>query len=174
MLTLLQTLVDIIGLRKGPDAIPHSMALFVIVVGFWLFVDLLGELLIPDLGTTSISGLIVSLIGLVLFAVIVALDRKNERLLQMMTALVGCGAVLGMVLTMVFAVTLRFQEVSAVAVIGLMAIWAVTLFSIVVDGHRLSRTLERPRVYGVIIAFLIFAVQQYLHSAMNPAQAAAA
>lgn len=174
MLTLLQTLVDIIRLKKGPDAIPHSMALFVIVVGFWLFVDLLGELVIPDLGTTSISGLIVSLIGLAMFAMIVLLDRKNQRLLQMMTALIGCGAMLGMALTVVIAVMLRFQEFSAVAVLGLMTVWAITLFSIVVDGHILSRTLERPRLYGVILAFLIFALQYYLSSAMNPAQTTAA
>jgi len=174
MLTLLQTLVDIIRFRKGPDAIPHSMALFVIVVGLWLFVDLLGELVIPDLGTTSISGLVVSVIGLGLFGVIVALDRKNERLLQMMTALVGCGAVLGMVLTLVIAVMLRFQEISAIAVLGLMTVWAITLFSILVDGHILSRTLERPRLYGVILAFFIFAVQYYLSTALNPAQTTAA
>lgn len=174
MLTLLQTIFDIIRFRKGPDAIPHSMALFVIVVALWVFVDLLGELIIPDLGTTSISGLVVPLVGLTLFTVIVSLERRNERLLQTMTALIGCGAVLGMVLTVVIAVTLRFQEISVVALLGMMIVWAITLLSIVVDGHILSRTLERPRLYGVIIAFLIFAVQQYLHTAMNPAQAAAA
>ncbi len=174
MLTLIRTLIDIIRFQKGPDAIPYSMVLFAIVVGFWVAVDFLGELVVPDLGTTSFTSIVVSLLGLILFVVIVVLERRQARLLQTMTALIGCGAILGFVLTLVIAVMFRFKDVSIVAPLGMMIVWAITLFSIVVDGHILSRTLDRPRMYGVIIAFLIFSVQYYVSSALNQAQTAAA
>jgi len=47
------------------------------------------------------------------------------------------------------------------------------LFSVIVDGHILSRTLERPRIHGVIAAFLVFALQFYLSATFNPSTAAA-
>ena len=174
MLALLETILDIIRLRKGPDAIPYSMLLLVIVVAFWLFVDVLGGLIVPRFGGLSASGLAITLLGLVIFAMMATLDGKNARMVQMLTAMIGCSAVFGFVLTLVLAVALRFQEVEPLPVLALLSVWGVTLFSVVVDGHILSRTLERPRVHGIIAAFMVFAFQFYLSAAFNPAQAGAA
>lgn len=174
MLALLETLLDIIRLRKGPDAVPHSTVLLVIVVAFWLFVDILGGLIVPRFGGLSASGLAITLLGLVIFALLATLDGRNARMLQMLTAMIGCGAIFGFVLTLVLAVALRFQQFAAVPLLALLSVWSVTLFSVIVDGHILSRTLERPRPVGVIAAFLVFALQFYLSTTFNPSPAAAA
>lgn len=174
MLALLETILDIIRLRKGPDAIPHSMFLLVVVVACWLFVDVLGGLVVPQFGGLSASGLAITLLGLVIFAMMATLDGKNARMLRMLTAMVGCGAVFGFVLTLVLAVALRFQQAQPVPLLALLLVWSVTLFSVVVDGHILSRTLERPRIHGVIAAFVVFALQFYLSAAFNSAPAGAA
>jgi hypothetical protein len=160
-------------LRKGPDAIPHSLLLLVIVVAFWLFVDVLGGLIVPQFGGLSASGLAITLLGLVVFAMLATLDAKKARMVQMLTAMIGCSAVFGFVLTLVLAVALRFQEVQPVPLLALLLVWSVMLFSVVVDGHILSRTLERPRVQGLIAAFLVFALQFYLSATFNPSTAAA-
>ncbi len=174
MLALLETLLDIIRLRKGPDAVPHSTVLLVIVVAFWLFVDILGGLIVPRFGGLSASGLAITLLGLVIFALLATLDGRNARMLQMLTAMIGCGAIFGFVLTLVLAVALRFQQFAVVPLLALLSVWSVTLFSVIVDGHILSRTLERPRPVGVIAAFLVFALQFYLSTTFNPSPAAAA
>src|SRR5210317_1623224 len=127
MLALLQTLFDIMRLRKGPDAIPHSALLLVIVVAFWLFVDVLGGLIVPRFGGLSASGLAITLLGLVIFAMMATLDGKNARMVQMLTAMIGCSAVFGFVLTLVLAVALRFQEVEPLPVLALLSVWGVTL-----------------------------------------------
>jgi hypothetical protein len=101
------------------------------------------------------------------------LDAKKARMVQMLTAMIGCSAVFGFVLTLVLAVALRFQEVQPVPLLALLLVWSVMLFSVVVDGHILSRTLERPRVQGLIAAFLVFALQFYLSATFNPSTAAA-
>jgi hypothetical protein len=173
MLALLKTIIDIMRLRKGPDAIPHSLLLLVIVVAFWLFVDVLGGLIVPQFGGLSASGLAITLLGLVVFAMLATLDAKKARMVQMLTAMIGCSAVFGFVLTLVLAVALRFQEVQPVPLLALLLVWSVMLFSVVVDGHILSRTLERPRVQGLIAAFLVFALQFYLSATFNPSTAAA-
>jgi uncharacterized membrane protein YuzA (DUF378 family) len=150
------------------------MLLLVVVVAFWLFVDVLGGLIVPRFGGLSASGLAISLLGLVIFSLVATLDGKNARLMQMLTAMIGCGALFGFVLTLVLAVALRFQEMPPIQLLALLSVWSVTLFSVIVDGHILSRTLERPRIHGVIAAFLIFALQFYLSAAFNPTPAAAA
>ena len=174
MLALLQTLFHIIRLRKGPDALPRSSVLLVIVVAFWLFVDVLGGIIIPAFGNSSVSGLAISLLGLVIYALVVTLAGRGARLLQALTALIGCGAMLGFAMTLTIGVALQLQDVAPMPLIGLLAAWSITLFSIVVDGHILSRTLERPQVFGVAIAFLVFALQYYLSVTFNPAQPVAA
>ncbi len=174
MLALLETLLDIIRLRKGPDAVPHSVLLLVICVAFWLFVDILGGLIVPRFGGLSASGLAITLLGLVIFALLATLDGRNARMLQMLTAMIGCGAIFGFVLTLLLAVALRLQQFAAVPLLALLSVWSVTLFSVIVDGHILSRTLERPRPVGVIAAFLVFALQFYLSATFNPSPAAAA
>jgi hypothetical protein len=174
MLALLETILDIIRLRKGPDAIPHSALLLGIVVAFWLFVDVLGGLIVPQFGGLSASGLAITVLGLVVFAMMVTLDGKNARMIQMLTAMIGCSAVFGFILTLILAVALRYQQVPPMSLLALLSVWSVTLFSVVVDGHILSRTLERPRVHGIIAAFMVFAFQFYLSAAFNPAQAGAA
>lgn len=94
--------------------------------------------------------------------------------MQMLTALIGCGAVLGFAVTLAIGIALQLQEMNLVPVLSVLVVWSITLFSIIVDGHILSRTLERPQLHGVIIAFLIFALQYYLSVTFNPAQPAAA
>ncbi len=173
MLALFETLLNIIRLRKGPDAVPYSTLLLTIVVAFWLFVDVLGGLIVPQFGGVSASGLAITLLGLVMFALMATLNGRNARMLQMLTAMIGCGAIFGFFLTLVLAVALRFQEFPPVQLFALLSVWTVTLFSVIVDGHILSRTLERPRIHGVIAAFLVFALQYYLSTTFGSAPAAA-
>ena len=49
MFALFQTLFDIIRLRKGPDAIPHSTILLSIIVALWLFAGLLMTFMTEEL-----------------------------------------------------------------------------------------------------------------------------
>jgi len=174
MLALLQTLFDIIRLRKGPDALPRSSVLFAIVVTFWLFVDALAGVIIPTFGRSSVSGFAISVLGVIIYALLATLYGRSARIMQMLTALIGCGAVLGFAVTLAIGIALQLQELNLVPVLSVLVVWSITLFSIIVDGHILSRTLERPQLHGVIIAFLIFALQYYLSVTFNPAQPAAA
>jgi len=174
MLALLKTLLDVMRLRKGPEAIPHSSLLLAMVVALWIVVEILGGLIVPRFRGPTVSGLAITLLGLVVFAMMATLERKNARTMQMLTTMIGCGALFGFVLTLVLAVALRFEQAPAVTLLALLSVWSVTLFSVVVDGHILSRTLERPRLQGVIAAFLVFAFQYYLSLTFNPAPPAAA
>ena len=65
MLALFETLFDIIRLRKGPDAIPHSTVLLAIVIGLWLFAGLVVTITTPELDQTGfIFGIVAGIAGL--------------------------------------------------------------------------------------------------------------
>ena len=49
MLALLETLFDILRLRKGPDAIPDSTMLLLIIIAFWFGANMVATLLVPQL-----------------------------------------------------------------------------------------------------------------------------
>ena len=88
--------------------------------------------------------------------------------------MIGCGALFGLALTLVLAVALRFGQFPPIPLLALLSVWSVTLFSVIVDGHIVSRTLERPRLHGIIAAFMVFVLQFYLSATFNPAPPAAA
>ena len=97
MLALIQTLFDIVRLRKGPDAIPHSGFVFGLVVVLWLFSSVVMTITTQELNDRSfIVGLIVSAVGLACYAAVVILAGRGARILQTVAAVLGCGAVLNL------------------------------------------------------------------------------
>lgn len=163
VLALIQTLLDIMRLRKGPDAIPRSRVVLLVVVGLWVVADILSVMASPKVAMDRrVVGWAITLVALVLFAVIVQFYRRSERILQMMTALIGCTAVFTFVLTIVVGVSGLMSTESPMQLGFVAAIFGVMLWSVLVDGHILSRTIDQPRIVGVMIALSIFLLQLYL------------
>ncbi len=166
MLALIQTLFDIIRLRKGPDAIPHSTVLLAIVIGLWLFSGVVVTLTSPDLDQASfLFGTLGALAGLGCYAAVVLLFRRGARLLQALVAILGCGALLSLMSAAadVFLKPLLSANLSN-TVVALILLWSVP-----VEGHIISRTIERHWYLGVVIAMAVFVLQLVLYRQMNPA-----
>ena len=90
VLALIQTLLDIMRLRKGPDAIPHSQVVLLVVVAMWIGADLISVLASPRINMDRrVVGWFVALVALAIFALIVSFYGRRERLLQMITSIIG-------------------------------------------------------------------------------------
>ncbi len=166
MLALIQTLFDIIRLRKGPDAIPHSTVLLAIVLGLWLFSGVVVTLTSPDLDQASfLYGTIGALAALGCYAAVILLFSRGARLLQALVAILGCGALLSLMSAAadVFLKPLLSANFSN-TVVALILLWSVP-----VEGHIISRTIERHWYLGVVIAMAVFVLQLVLYRQMNPA-----
>jgi hypothetical protein len=168
VLALLTTLLEIALLRKGPESIPRSPVVFLVAVGLWLLVDFASVLINPGVGMRQLlTGLAISIPGLLLYAVIVSWYGQPRRNLQMLTAVLGCGAMLGLLLTVALGIFVRPQTTGPVSSVALLVVWSIVLWSIVIEGHILSRTINQPRPFGVAIAFSVFLVQFYVSSIMS-------
>ncbi len=138
VLALIETLIDIIRLRKGPDAIPHSTFLLVVIIALWLFAGLLMTFLTAEL------------------------DEQDFVIGTM--ALLGCGALLSLMFVAgnVFLTPFLSENITNF-IVTLILLWTVP-----VEGHIISRTLDRHWYIGVAIAMAVFVFQLILYSVMNP------
>ncbi len=167
--SLLTTLLDIIRLKKGPDAIPRASILLFATVAMWLFAEFAGVLLIPEMRSQDFaSTLLIGLTGIAIYALLVGFYGRQARLLQMITAVVGCTAILK-ILFLVCRVLLMPALGPGPAVV---LIWLLVLWALVVDGHILGRTLDQPLFFGVLIAVAVFFLQYYLGVSLAPAESA--
>ncbi len=166
VLTLFKTLVEIIFLQKGPDDIPNSSALFVIVVAIWLLVDAADAVVIEAYRSSALFfiDLILVFAGLGLYAIVVNAFGKRKRLMQFVITILGCSIVFTIVLLggrLIFPLFLTEDEVS----------WAVQLiwfWSIPVEGHIIARTIERQWFSGFLIALAVLFVQLQLFAVLKP------
>ena len=168
MLALFETLFDIIRLRKGPDAIPHSTVLLAIVVGLWLFAGLVVTITTPELDQAGfLFGTIAGVAGLGCYAAIILLFGRSARLMQAVIAIFGCGAVL----SLMSAAADVFLKPFLSANLANIAVALIILWSVPVEGHIISRTIERHWYLGVVIAMSVFVLQLVLYRQINPAAA---
>lgn len=166
MLALFETLFDIIRLRKGPDAVPHSTVLLAIVIGLWLFAGLVVTITTPELDQTGfIFGIVAGIGGLGCYAAIILLFGRRARLLQAVIAIFGCGALLSLVSAAADVFLKPFLSANFTdTIVALIILWSVP-----VEGHIISRTIERHWYLGVVIAMAVFVLQLVLYRQMNPA-----
>lgn len=170
MLALSATLFDIIRLRKGPDAIPYSWVLCLLTLVMWLFAGLVLTLLIDEMTDRDyVVGTFVGVVGLACYAALVVTMGHTPRLLQALTAVLGCGALITLLFVAgrVFLTPLIGDNL-ANFVVTLLLLWSVP-----VEGHILARAINRHWYVGIVVAMAVFIFQYYLLYLLDPLPAAA-
>lgn len=163
--TLIMTLFDIIRLRKGPEAIPHSPVLFAFTVAAWLVAGAMITTLIDELDRTDfVVSILTGAMALMIYSVVVVLSRHSSRLLQTITAILGCGALLEFTFVAghIFLTMIIGKNLAA------LVNYLILLWSVPVEGHIIARTIDRHWTIGLLIAATVFLIQIQLGFAINP------
>lgn len=165
VLPLLKTLSDIMLLRKGPDAIPHSPLLLLVVGAIWLLVGLANVVLDDTYQNISFSvDLTLAAAALAAYAFVIMLAGHGERLVRAFSAILGCSAIFGIVLFVCGETLTTFLDDQQVRSVTTM-LW---LWSIPVEGHIISRTIDRHWYIGLLIAIVVFLLQLQLIAVIGP------
>ncbi|MDJ0711152.1 MAG: hypothetical protein QNJ14_12205 [Woeseiaceae bacterium] len=165
MLALIETLFDIVRLRKGPDAIPHSGFVFGLIVVLWFFSSVVMTVTTEELDDRSfLTGLIVGLIGLACYAAVVILAGRGTRILQTVAAILGCGALLNLM----FVVGNVFLTPFIGANITNIIVTLILFWSIPVEGHIIARAIDRHWYAGIVIAMAVFVFQLIVFGLLDP------
>jgi hypothetical protein len=148
--------MNIIVLRAGPQVLPTSRFLLgLVLVGFAL-VSAVGYGMRYDLRVVS-AAVVVELGLLSIFvAAILTLYGRAERIMQTLTALVGCGAMLGLVMLplQVWFVQTELNDQQGpqhVLIVLLFLIWEV-----LIRGHIFKHALDRGLAFGVMLSIAYF------------------
>ena len=165
VLTLLRTFAGIILLRKGPEDIPHSSVLFVIVTAVWLLVGVVAVMVVETYsGTGLLIDLVLAFVGLGIYAIVVSAFGQSVRLLRCLTAVLGCGIVFSIVIfggRSLLPLLLTEGEID----------WALQLiwfWSIPVEGHIIARTIDRQWGLGFLVALAVLFAQWQLIAVLKP------
>ncbi|MCG8369580.1 MAG: hypothetical protein MJA32_03580 [Proteobacteria bacterium] len=165
MRAFLETLFDIIRLRRGPDAIPCSRFLCLIALALWLLSGFVFTVMIEGMdGRDYLVGTFTGVVGLAAYAAAVVLTGRAPRLLQTLTAVLGCAAMLRFAYV---AGSVFLAPFTGVRFAGLLAT-LILLWSIPVQGHIVARALDRHWYVGIVFAMAVFVSQLYLYWLLNP------
>ncbi len=169
MLALLETLFDIVRLRKGPDAIPHSGLMLIVIIILWLGSSVVATVMVPQLDAASfLPDLIVSVAGLMCYAAVISLAGYGARLMQAFMAVLGCNAMLVLLYVASKVFLSPFLSEQLTGIVALL----ILLWSVPVEGHIISRTIERHWYLGIVIAMAVFIFQLTLRPVIAPVQPA--
>jgi hypothetical protein len=165
VLPLIKTLFDITLLRKGPDSIPASALLLLLVVSLWLFSSLAILSLIEQYDERDfIIGLYTALAGVIAYTAILVVAGHASRAMQTITAILGCGALISLAFVAEFVLFTPFLGQPITGVVAQL----ILLWSVPVEGHIIARALDRHWYLGIVIAIGVFVLQYVIYSAMSP------
>ena len=165
LLTLFKTLVGIILLRKGPDELPHSAVLLLFVAGIWIAVGAVGAMIVDTYnGQALLADLVLTAFGFGLYAVVVKVFDRSERLLRALTAILGCGAIFGVALFAGRYILMTYFAAEETPLFSEL----ILLWSILVEGHIIARTIDRQWVIGFLIALAVLIGQLQMFAALKP------
>jgi len=157
MIELARVFLDICLRRRGPEDLPASAFLRNVVLGLFVLTQLPVTLLAYDSPGQALLTVVADLVTLLLALwALLYFTGHAGRFTQTMTAVLGAGTLLT-VLALPFNLASRSAAttgdppgLASIVVLG------IVLWSVVVDGHILSRALSRPFAIGFVIAAAYF------------------
>ena len=161
LLLLLRTFLDIIALRKGPEQIPRSWLLFVLAIAAMLLAFFCALVLIEPMAEQDVRlNLLTNALGIGFYAAVLAVTGYARRMLQTLTTVLGCGAILTMLFVAEYVFLGPFLGAEVAGVIATLIIF----WSVPVEGHIIARAIDKPWFLGIAIAIAAFVLQYAFQS----------
>jgi hypothetical protein len=151
-------------LRKGPEHIPGSWLLLAIAVSLLALASFSATVLIEPLREQDLRlSVVTTLLVLAFYGSVLFVTGYGGRLVQVLTAVIGCGAVLTFLVIGEFVLfTPLLGAAAATNIAALMFLWSVP-----VEGHIISRAIKQHWLVGIAIAVAAFILQLGLQSALT-------
>ncbi len=165
LLLLLRTFIDIIALRKGPEQVPHSWLLLALAVVAMLVASFCALVLIERTVELDFRVSLLTIgAGVGFYAAVLVVTGYSRRVLQTLTAVLGCGAILTMLVVVEYVFLRPLLGTDLAGVIGTL----ISFWSVPVEGHIIARAIDKHWFAGIAIAIAAYALQlAFLSSALQ-------
>jgi hypothetical protein len=170
MLAVLQAFLNITFRRQGPEDLPASRFLLLLAVGCYLVLQFAVGMPYYDGLTAGLLRSVLLDLGLLcgVLWLLLGLAGRQARYLQTLTAMVGAGAVLNVVLLPFNWWYERGVDSGTTELIPTAGIIAIVLWSVTVNGHIFSRALSLPFITGLAISMGYFLMSVLIISRVAP------
>ncbi len=164
---LLKTFVDILLLRKGPDSLPKSWLVFYVALLVSIFVSIItDEIVTNGVDPKHDIALLLIIVNASFYFLVIQVAGYPSRYLQSLPAIFGVDAIITIIYLCGFGAIRLFADDTTT----LSFVWLITGWSVAVEGHIISRAIERPWAIGIAIAVAsyILLLLTYLQVATLP------
>lgn len=161
MIAYAKVLLNIILRKLGPEDLPDSSFLLGFSLAVYLSLQVFLALILfgPSIILAKTLALDIALLTFCLWALL-RLTGFRTRFRQTLTALLGTSVVLSFI-SAPFSLWRQYSiNAEADAALPSTIVFAILLWSLVIDGHILSRTLSKPFGVGLIASVVYF----FLHA----------
>jgi hypothetical protein len=166
---LLKIYIDICLLRASPADLPPYAVLLGLAATAYVLVGVLLLAPVAGIGTAVLQTLVDVALLAALLRLVLQVHGRAERFPQTLSALLGTGALLGLVawplLLSMYAAQAQGGEPAALSILALLALFVWTL---VIIGHILRHSLSTSHVVGVLLATGYVVVSTVVLSALFP------
>lgn len=153
MLVLLKTYLDMIALRKGPNAIPASWLVFLLSVAMLAAAWFLQVGLVDDLDSGRLWPAFTGyLLALMFYGAVVYAFGFSARLLQTLSSIIACGSILAVLSAAGIVVLAPLLGADIAGIIGTL-IW---FWSVPVKGHVVAQAIQQHWFVGITVAVSAF------------------
>jgi len=153
---LVNPFVQICLLRKGPQDLPASG----ILLGIALTAHTVASILLSNLSLDALralaSGLLDSVLLVVLTTALLFAQRHGSRLMQTLTALAGTGAIITLLALPASGWLHGADQSAGEGGFALLVLLLLTGWSLAVVGHIFRHALTVPYFFGLILAAVFY------------------
>jgi len=161
VLTLFKIYGDMLALRRGADAIPYSWLMLLLSVGMLIVSSIIAGAFVDGMSKQNylltFSGYS---LGLIFYGGILFFAGYSRRILQTISAIVACGAII----TLLYAVEfVLFKSLFGVEFAGAAGI-LIIFWSVPVEGHIIAHAIRQHRFVGIVIAMAALILELWFQS----------
>ena len=162
MLTLLKIYVDMLALRRGPDAIPHSWVILMLSIGMLILSSICAAAFIDFIRMQNqfltYSGYS---LGLLFYGSVLFISGYANRILQTISAIVACGAMITVLFVAEYVVFKSIFGPKFASDVGIL----IMFWSVPVEGHIIARAIRQHWFVGITIAMAAIILELGFQSA---------
>jgi len=142
---------------------PASWLVFALALLLMQLTSVIGASLI-DYGDnySHLLAFLSNLLAITIYAAVLYVGGFSGRFLQTISAITGCGAILGLLFVGSYVMLTPFLGHNVAVVLATLFIF----WSVPVEGHIIARAIERDWYLGIAIAMAVFIAQYAFQSTM--------
>jgi len=144
--------------------VPNSLFVLFFAIGLLFFATFCSTVLIKSSASDSILlSLLTSMLGYVIYAVVLAVSGFSRRFVQTIAAIMACGSIITVLMVFAFVMFTPFLGANFASIIATL----ILFWSVPVKGHIIARAIERHWYLGIVISMTIFVLQYGIYSALT-------